>query len=152
LLGDGKSLSSSITASFGDQMGVRQTQSDSGGRYTIVGVGKGKDLILAAEDATEGRSQPVVIPAGADSRTVDLRLGGVGGVAGTVRAGGAAASGARVMATPRGVTHQNMMVTAGEDGAYVIDRLAPGTYGVTAMVGSGLGMTSVSRQVTISSG
>ena len=150
LLGDGKSLSSSLSNTFGDSMGLRQTESDQDGRYTLSGIGTTKDLLVAAEHDADGRSPPVLVPAGTQSRTIDLVLAGVGGVSGTVTAGGKPAGKAQVAATPLGAGKQNILVTTADDGTYVIDRLAAGDYKMTAIVGGGLGGGSMaSNTVTI---
>lgn len=153
LLGDGKSLSSSLATTFGDSMGLRQTESDESGRYTLSGIGTSKDLLLAAEHDSDGRSPPVLVPAGSESRTIDLVLAGVGSVSGTVTAGGKPAASAQVAATPLGASKQTILVTTADDGTYEIDRLAAGDYKVTAIVGGGMGGGSMASDgVTIAAG
>lgn len=152
ILGDGSSLASATTAPFDEMMGVRRATSDGDGRYVLRGVGSDKELMLAAEHTSHGRSATAVVPPGSASRTIDLRLAGVGGVAGRVRAGGKPAAGAQVIATASGASKQNTLVTTGDDGTYQIDRLAVGTYQLSAMIGAGMGSTMGSKQVTIVAG
>jgi hypothetical protein len=151
LLGDGTSLATSAAAGFEDQMGVRRATSDRDGSYLIRGIGD-KELILAAEHEQHGRSQVTQVPAGTGSPTIELRLAGVGGVAGTVRAGGKPAGSLQVFATPKGAVSHNTLVTTAQDGSYQIQRLAVGEYKVTAMLGAGMGATMASRDVSVVAG
>ena len=151
LFGDGKSIASSAMAGFEERMGVRRTTSDGDGRYAMRGIGD-KELLIAAEHDAQGRSAALAVPAGKDSVTIDLKLAGVGGVTGRVRAGGKPAAAAQVIATASGAAQQNIMVTTGDDGLYTIERLAVGSYKVAAMLGSGFGGTMASRSVAIKAG
>jgi hypothetical protein len=151
ILSDGKSLASSIGQALGSQLGMRQATSDADGQYSIIGIGKDKDLVLASEHESEGRSPPVKIPLGEDSVTIDLRLGPTGSLAGVVTAGGKPAA-VQVLATAPGVARQNIVVTSGADGAYQIERMAAGEYKVSAMVGAGMGMTMAAKRVRIDPG
>jgi hypothetical protein len=152
IVGDGSSLASAAIAPFEELMGVRRATSDADGRYVLRGIGSAEELMLAAEHAAHGRSQTSVVPPGAASPTIDLRLAGVGGVAGRVRVGGKPAGGAQVVATAAGATKQNTLVTTAPDGTYLIDRLAAGEYQVIAQVGAGMGGTMASKSVTVVAG
>jgi hypothetical protein len=152
LLGDGKSLATEALKSFGDQMGMRQTRTDGEGRFIISGIGKEKDLVIAAEHETEGRSPTSVVPAGPDSQVVDLRLAGVGSLGGKVRAAGKPAAEVAVIVTSRAAAKQNIMVTTSQDGSYQVDRLAAGDYKVTAMRGTGMGSTMAAASARVDAG
>ena len=151
IIGDGRALSTSALESFGDQMGLRQTKSDGQGRYLIGGIGVDRDLVIAAEHDSEGRSLPVAVPIGSDSPAIDLRLAGFGSVAGLVRAGDKPAQ-AQVIATSPAAARQNVVVVAGADGRYQIERLAAGDYKLTAMVGGGMGGTTASKRARVEAG
>ena len=152
LLGDGTSLASSAMAAFDEQLGVRRARTEANGAYVIRGIAEGKELFLAAEHGEHGRSATATVAPGPDSPTIDLRLAGVGGVAGTVRAAGKPASAIQVFATPRGAASHNTLVQTGQDGRYQIERLAAGQYKVTAMLGAGPGATMTARDVTVVAG
>ena len=152
LLGDGKSLASSALQTFGDRMGVRQTRTDGEGRYTINGIGKEKELVIAAEHDAEGRSPTQVVPAGPQSPVVDLELAGTGSLGGVVRAGGKPAGEVAVIATSPAAAKQNIMVQTSQDGRYQIDRLAAGDYKVTAMRGTGMGATMAAARAKVEPG
>lgn len=152
LLGDGRSLASAALKSFGDRMGVRQTRTDGEGRFTISGVGKEKDLVIAAEHDAHGRSPTQVVPAGPQSPVVDLQLAGTGSLGGVVRAGGKPAGEVTVIATSPAAAKQNIMVTTARDGRYQIDRLAVGEYKVTAMRGAGMGATMAAARARVDAG
>jgi hypothetical protein len=57
-----------------------------------------------------------------------------------------------VLATQPGASKQNIMVTAGADGAYQFERLAAGEYKVVAMIGGGLGGASGSKTAHVETG
>jgi hypothetical protein len=151
IFGDGKSLASSSMAGFEDAMGLRKTTSDGDGRYFLRGIGD-KQLVIAAEHESQGRSPVQTVSAGGGSAEIDLRLAGTGGVSGLVRAGGKPASGAQMIATATTSAKQNMMVTTGADGLYQFARLAAGQYKITAMLGGGLGGSMASRTVVVKPG
>jgi len=152
LLGDGTSLASSAMKAFEAQTGVRRTQTDGSGYYAIRGIGSDAELVLAAEHEAHGRSAAAVVKPGTDSPSIDLRLLGVGGVYGVVRAGGKPASSVQVFTSAEGAMNQNAMVTTAEDGSYQIDRLAAGSYKVTAMIGAGMGATMASANAQVVAG
>lgn len=151
IFGDGRSLSSSLGDAMGERMGLRKATSGADGRFTIAGIDAAKDMVLAAEHETHGRAPARTVPAGAQSVTIDLVLAGTGSLAGVIKAGGKP-SAAQVLATQPGASKQNIMVSAGEDGAYQFERLAAGEYKIVAMIGGGLGGASGSRTAHVEIG
>ena len=151
LLGDGRALSASLMQSFGDQVGFRQTKSDGDGRYSIAGIGAARDLVIAAEHDSQGRSLAVVVPLGVNSSTVDLQLVGFASVAGLVTAGGKPVQ-AQIIATTPAAIRYNVVVSSGADGRYQIERLAAGEYKLTATVSGGLGGATGSRLAHLEAG
>lgn len=151
LIGDGRSLVSSVASSFGDQLAMRRTTSDADGRYAVSGIDPAKAMVIAAEHETAGRSAAASIPQGSESLTIDLVLAGVGSIAGVVAANGKPTA-AQVVATPPGAPGQSIVVSAGADGTYQIERLAAGDYKVTAALGSGTGAVTRSKSARVEVG
>jgi hypothetical protein len=152
LMGDGRSLTAGFGAGAEEMWGVRRGTSEADGSFTVPGIGKTEELVIAAEHPEIGRSAAQKIMPGTDSPTLELRLEPFGSVAGTVTAGGKPAPSAAVIATLSSAAQQNLMVQTGDDGRYVIDKLPAGSYKLTAAIG-GMGTQKTgTAQVVVEGG
>lgn len=135
LFGDGKSVVVDIGG--GASFGVLETTTGEDGSFILGGLGA-RELQVIAEHDQFGRSIAGTIPAGTADVTLELALQPLGSVTGTITVDGKPASGANVIASPRGGANQMLMVTAGADGSYAYERLARGPHRITASIGGGL--------------
>src|SRR5262249_11378555 len=129
--------------------GAKSTTSGDDGSFVLSGAGA-RTLMLAAEEASTGRSSMVRVPAGDTSVQVDLVLKPFGALEGHVASGGVALGGALVMANPQQAARGTFMVRTGDDGNYRFDKLAPDTYRVSAMKSAGgMGGNLISKVVPV---
>lgn len=152
IFGDG----SSIAARFGGPPGAnnaKEGSTDEDGRFNINGVGP-SDITVVAEHAELGRSRAVLIGASPDPASgVELGLLPVGALQGTIKQGGEAAAKVSVSVQSRSSYGAQYGVSTGEDGTYRFDRLAPGSYKISALVGTPFsGMRFFSEDVEVLSG
>ncbi|MCY0987554.1 carboxypeptidase-like regulatory domain-containing protein [Nannocystis sp. ILAH1] len=112
---------------------VRTATTGADGSFTLTALGRGA-LYVAAEAPQLGRSPAVQLPAGDDDLTSELRLGPTGALAGRVTYAGKPAR-ADVTAQPVGSGSAVMFTVATDnEGKYRFDRLAKGTYTITAQL------------------
>jgi uncharacterized GH25 family protein len=147
LIGTGSELGAGF---FGGGMGIKSTQTDDDGSFTLSGVGA-RTMVIAAEHPTDGRSPTVRLVASTESATVDLVLRPFAPLEGKVTSGGKPVSRSMVTSQPQAASRGTFMVQTGEDGSYRFDKLAPDVYVVTAMEAGGMmgGRNMVSRTVTV---
>jgi hypothetical protein len=141
LIGDGSSLTLNLGKGTEESMGLRRASTGPDGDFRVGGLGTGK-YYAVAEHGKLGRSAAQTVAEGADSPVIELVLQGIGSVVGTVTSGGKPVAGSIVQANPQGVTGQVVVVHAGEDGTYRIQKLHAGTHQITAALVSGAGMSS----------
>ncbi|AKF84798.1 hypothetical protein MFUL124B02_04615 [Myxococcus fulvus 124B02] len=110
--------------------------SDANGGFSLVGGGE-ESLTVMAEHSTRGRSAPLVVAAGAASDAIELTLRPLAGLEGTVTREGNPVGNVAVVAAPRGSSTGRFMVMTQADGRYRFDRLAQGSYVVTAALREG---------------
>lgn len=112
---------------------VRTATTAADGSFTLTALGRGP-LYVAAEAPQLGRSPAVRLPEGNDDLTSELRLGPTGALAGRVTYAGKPAR-ADVTAQPAGSgSAVTFTVTTDNEGRYRFERLAGGTYVVTAQL------------------
>jgi hypothetical protein len=139
LLGNGTDLSAG--GIFSGMAGTKSTTSDDAGRYLLAAVGE-RSLVVAADEPSAGRSSVYRVPAGTGSVQLDLPLQPLGALEGRVAKDGQPMAGAIVMAQPQQAARGTFMVTAGGDGGYRFDKLAPDSYVVSALEAGGGGKAS----------
>jgi hypothetical protein len=120
-------------------MGVRRDRTDADGAFRVRGISSTREQLLVAEHDARGRSLPVIIPPATTDASFELTLRGYGSLVGTVTLGGKGAEGLTVVATPKGATHHNLVVTTGPGGAYAFERIPAGVHQIMAMSSSGVG-------------
>jgi hypothetical protein len=106
------------------------------GSFELPGIGPQAVLVVA--DGKPGRSRLTPVPAGADDATVTLTLDQVGALTGKVVSQGKPVPGAMILAQQQGTSRGQFIVTAGQDGSFRFDKLAPGDYLVSAMMHAGM--------------
>jgi len=147
LVGDGRNLTASgLGPAFEQQTGMRRASTDGSGRFVFKGVGMG-DLVVAAEETTRGRSLPAAVGT-ADAQNLALRLQPFGGIEGTVTKDGKPAGGAQVLVTSPANEKQIVVVNAGPDGAFAVERIGAGEYTVVARAGL-MGGAKASTRVSV---
>ncbi len=147
LVGDGQKLGGLPSPG----LPVKTTESADDGSYEIAGLGPGALSIVA--DADVGRSLVLPIAAGAGDAVVALHLLPTGALEGKVSKAGAAVAGALVTAQQHKVPAGRFVVSAGSDGSFRFDRLAPGEYLVSAVELAGVGGAGMeSQRVTVTAG
>ncbi len=129
---------------------VKQVTSQDDGAYSLEGLGL-IALAVGAEDAREGKSDFLMVPAGSQSQTLDLVLKAVGALQGTVKRNGEPVGGAVVVVSAKGAPSGGSGVTTGTDGSYQFDALTPGTYTLIAMFDNGSGPQMKQASVTVKS-
>jgi protocatechuate 3,4-dioxygenase beta subunit len=107
------------------------TQSDEQGRFELSGV-PAAPLTLLAEHPVHGRSAPLLATLAQGGEQVELRLGAVTALSGTVTSHGHPVAQAAVVATPTDVATGRFVVMTQADGRYRFERLAEGSYTITA--------------------
>ncbi len=115
-----------IAAFWEETDGTKRIVSGADGSFLIRGVGP-TSIVMVADHETAGRSQPVALPASTDDVTVELRLQATGSLRGRISVNGVPAEGGVGVRAKLGADIQ-LFVTAGPDGTYHFDRLAPGEY------------------------
>ncbi|WP_426748194.1 carboxypeptidase-like regulatory domain-containing protein [Myxococcus faecalis] len=110
--------------------------SDANGSFSLVGGGE-ESLTVMAEHSTRGRSAPLVVAAGTASDALELTLRPLAGLEGTVMNEGRPVGNVAVVAAPHGSSTGRFMVMTQADGRYRFDRLAQGSYVVTAALREG---------------
>lgn len=134
------------------QFGQRLTTTDRNGAFVISGVARGTAVIVA-EHADRGRSLAQRIPGGTEDVTgVTLTLKSFGSIAGKVTRKGQPVASAMVSVAPVGSTGQASFVQAGADGSFVIDKVAEGPTGLSAMKNGMMSMSGGARTVTVIAG
>jgi hypothetical protein len=102
---------------------------DEGGNYAIHGLPGGNfDAIISAGGHGSSKTPVIVAPGGAATLNGELGLSGAG-VSGKITAGGGPVSHALVVARDDKNRPLEMGVT-GQDGTFVLDRMAPGSFGI----------------------
>lgn len=150
IIATGTSIADAGTATGGEFRGMRTTESGADGGFSIAGVGP-KETNVVAESAG-GRSYSVAVPAGTTNVAgLALELQAFGSLRGMATMGGKPVA-AQIIAGVAGEIRSISVVNAGEDGAFVIERLPAGAYRVTAQVGGGMGNASGAASVTIKAG
>lgn len=149
LRGSGTEIGSSGFGPFA--RGVKSTESDEDGSFSLAGIGKGT-LTMVAEHVTEGRSSAIQIPAQAKALSdVQMIILPPASVSGKVLVEGMPTASIRVSAQSQTSPGANYSVRSGPDGVYKFERLAPDTYLVSASIGDnprdGMGMHSVAADV-----
>lgn len=113
-------------------MGQRVATTGADGTFAIVGITKDGASVVA-EHAQLGRSDALKVPAGTeDPPEQHLVLHGFGSIVGTVTMKGQPLQ-AMVMVSPKTGGMQMVTVQSGEDGSYVIEKVAEGTQRLQAM-------------------
>ncbi len=133
---------------------VRTAVTDETGTFRLSGVGTGR-LNLIAEHDDLGRSTTLGVPASTESVVgVEIALQPFGAIEGLVRINGDPADGFLVNAQSQDATGTMFGVSAGDDGRYRFDRMAPGTYRVSALTGGNplTGMAFYGKTVTVVAG
>lgn len=133
--------------------GTKQDTTDANGAFSITGFGEG-DLSIVAEHETLGRSRPLRLPTAMPDQTqLVLTLEATGSLAGVLRQAGKPTEGMMVACQPTSSPGSTYTVTTGPDGSYRFDRLAPGTYNVSATVGMPMtGLHFYSKQAQVPAG
>ena len=133
--------------------GTKQDTTDANGAFSLTGLGEG-DLSIVAEHETLGRSRPLRLPTVMPDQTeLVLTLEATGSLAGVLRQGGKPTEGMMVACQPTSSPGSTYTVVTGPDGSYRFDRLAPGTYNVSATVGTPMtGLHFYSKQVEVPAG
>lgn len=137
------------TPNFGG--GTKQDTTDQGGNFSLSGFGDG-DVTIVADMPGVGRSKAMRIPE-ENQQPLTVELQPYGSLSGAVHQDpsmpAAVAVTCQSTTTPGAVT----LTTAGADGAFRFDSLAPDTYKVSATLGSiRRGLSLYSQQVTVQSG
>ena len=148
LFGSGSANEASTSTSLGGESAT-SAQTDGNGEFTLFGLPASK-LVLTAE-AEAGRAQPLSLPVTNDSLSgIELVLQPCGALTGTVVKDGEGVAGVIVNARPMSSTGVFYGVTTGPDGRFRFDRLAPGSYKVSATTTSlsGMGMNAVAATIT----
>ncbi len=151
LVGDGANLQSSFGSSVEAQMGIRRTTTGPDGSFRFGGVGK-DELAVAAEQVDVGRSMPATVARGDADANVLLSLVPFGSVAGTVKVDGEPAPDVSVIITSGSNSRSVVAVQTGNDGSFLADRVAAGSYKVAAMIGNGVSAKMVADQVEVAPG
>jgi hypothetical protein len=152
ILSDGKSLTAGgLGTAFDGQLGLRRATADHDGRFRIRGIPAAARTVVA-EHAERGRSRAAAVPAGDEDVLLELALLAPGAIAGKVTRNGAPAGDVAVLVGPRTGEGQITMTQTGDDGAFAIERIAPGAYKVTAMIGSGATAAMSARPVEVAPG
>lgn len=150
LVGTGTTSSAQVGPMGG---GTKQATTDASGAFSLTGLGEG-DLSIVAEHDTLGRSRPLRISTGMPDQTeLVLTLEATGSLVGVLRQAGKPSEGMMVACQPTSSPGSTYSVTTGPDGSYRFDRLAPGTYNVSATVGMPMtGLHFYSKQVEVPAG
>jgi uncharacterized GH25 family protein len=116
-----------------DQMfGLRVAVTGEDGGFAVVGISPEGGLAVA-EHPDRGRSAPLQIAAGdRDPPDATMTLRGFGSITGKVTSKGEPVAKAMVMVSPKGAA-QIVSVQSGDDGTYVIDKVAEGEHKLSAM-------------------
>jgi uncharacterized GH25 family protein len=142
--GDGKEIVGANGPGGG--MGVKEAETDANGNFVLDGLGVKSVLVVA--DAEEGRSTTVQVPAGEADASVQLPLAVPGVVEGKVtQTDGKPVAGAIVVAQAQSSYRGQLMVSAGADGVFRFDRLAPDTYLVSGVRRQGMGGVDMETKV-----
>lgn len=151
LVGDGTSLAPELGSGIDEQLSLRRTQTDAAGAYRIAGIAS-EELVIAAEHPDRGRSPGARLPPGEHDTSADLRLAPFGAIEGRATVGGKPAASATVVAAPTGRRNEGLIVSAGLDGRYVIERVPADSYDVLLQVGAGVGARTGGTSVTVTAG
>jgi uncharacterized GH25 family protein len=150
LFGDGKSAGGAGGAFGGGLAKSADTGED--GRFELAGLGVARVLVVG-EHEQKGRSPVTVVPPGDGDVELTLALAPPGSVEGKVVSGGAPVPRAIVTAQPANAARSQSIVSAGADGIFRFDVLAPDTYTVSAVRAKGMaGAELASRSVVVVSG
>jgi hypothetical protein len=151
LLGNGQRTGATDEADA-TQSGQRLTSTDRNGGFVISGAPRSSAAIVA-EHADRGRSLAQRIPPGSDNVTgLTLALKSYGSIGGTVTRKGAPVARAMISVAPIGSSGQASFVQAGDDGTFVIDKVAEGPAGLSAMKSGMMSMEGGTRTVTVVAG
>lgn len=114
---------------------VKRVTSDASGAFRLRGLAA-IPLVIVANHATAGRSQPVTLDPTARG-PLRLTMTATASIAGTITLDGRPVRGV-VAAQPHASPLAMSVVLAGADGAFHFDRVSPGQYSVSAIVGDPL--------------
>lgn len=142
LMGDGKSIGTGGGMGGGS---ARTATTGGDGRFTMAGFGVVPIMVVA--DGERGRSPIVEVPPGDRDVELTITLAPAGIVTGKVMAGGQPLPQAIVMAQSQGGFRGQFIVTAGQDGVFRFDRLAPDTYQLSALKPKGMGSIEMTTKV-----
>lgn len=147
--------SSTATAGGGGPPMARNTKSvttDENGEFSISGVTKAEQLIVA-EHETIGRSKAMVVNRSQEStEDIELVLEPFGALEGIATLDGKPAEEVRISATSTQAGGAIFGVATGPDGKFRFDKLAPDTYKVSAVMGMVMrGMSFYSSYVEVKS-
>lgn len=151
MFGDGASLKAASAPPGADD--ARQAVSDEEGRFALAAIGLG-NVFVAADHPEQGRSRPISLRVNNESvEGVLLSLEPTGALSGKVRKGTSPMPLVAIGLQPRDAFGVQFGVLTGADGGYRFDRLAPGSYKVSALIGTPLtSMGLHSKTVTVAAG
>ncbi|MCC6996578.1 MAG: carboxypeptidase regulatory-like domain-containing protein [Deltaproteobacteria bacterium] len=116
--------------------GSQSTSTDAAGRFVLTGLGP-RPLVVIAEHAGDGRSLAFPVPPGDGSAQVTLVLQATGALAGKITRAGKPLEKVVLLLNPRQAPSSTLFLTTGADGSYRFDKVSPGAYTLTVMIGGG---------------
>jgi len=116
--------------------GSQSTSTDAAGRFVLTGLGP-RPLVVIAEHAGDGRSLAFPVPPGDGSAQVTLVLQATGALAGKITRTGKPLEKVVLLVSPRQAPSSTLFLTTGADGSYRFDKVSPGAYTLTVMIGGG---------------
>ena len=116
--------------------GSQSTSTDAAGRFVLTGLGP-RPLVVIAEHAGDGRSLAFPVPPGDGSAQVTLLLQATGALAGKITRAGKPLEKVVLLLNPRQAPSSTLFLTTGADGSYRFDKVSPGAYTLTVMIGGG---------------
>ena len=151
LVGDGANLVTSLDEQSELAMGLRRSTTADDGTFAFGGV-VGEELAVAAEHTNHGRSLPVEVAKSNSDAQVTLVIQPLGALRGKVRINGQPAPDVSVLLASPHTSKYVRATRSGLDGGYFVERIAVGTYKVTALLGGAVGAAQmVGEEITIES-
>ncbi|MEZ4365857.1 MAG: carboxypeptidase-like regulatory domain-containing protein [Kofleriaceae bacterium] len=152
LFADGKQLGMG-DETIESQSGLRSTRSGEGGAFTIIGLPREATGVMADHEE-RGRSPGAMVPAGdGDPPAITLTLRAFGSIAGKVIRAGQPGAGYQVLASVKdSEASQLAVVTTGDDGAFVLEKVPSGSIYVQAIQPGMMSMTNVGTTVEVAPG